>query len=37
MNHTKVIIRLDEFCARDKYTLRRIEGTATVESMIPAD
>jgi hypothetical protein len=34
MKNQKVIIRFDEACPRDKYQLRRIEGTATVESMI---
>jgi hypothetical protein len=34
MKNQKVIIRFDEVCGRDKYDLRRIEGTATVGSMI---
>jgi hypothetical protein len=34
MENQKVVMRFDEFCARDKYTLRRVEGTATVDSMI---
>src|ERR1700756_5395417 len=34
MKNQKVILRFDEVCARDKYDLRRIEGTATVGSMI---
>jgi hypothetical protein len=34
MKNTKVLIRFDEVCARDKYEIRRIEGTATAGSMI---
>jgi hypothetical protein len=34
MKNQKVVIRFDEVCERDKYELRRIEGTATVGSMI---
>jgi hypothetical protein len=34
MKNQKVIVRFDEVCTRDKYELRRIEGTATVGSMI---
>jgi len=34
VKNQKVIVRFDEVCARDKYGLRRIEGTATVASMI---
>ena len=34
MKNQKVVIRFDEVCTRDKYDLRRIEGTATVDSMI---
>jgi hypothetical protein len=34
MKNQKVIVRFDEACTRDKYDLRRIEGTATVGSMI---
>jgi len=34
MKNQKVIIRFDEVCPRDKYELRRIEGTATVDSMM---
>ena len=34
MKNQKVVIRFDEVCARDKYELRRIEGTATAGSMI---
>jgi hypothetical protein len=34
MKNQKVIVRFDEVCTRDKYDLRRIEGTATVGSMI---
>jgi hypothetical protein len=34
MKNQKVIIRFDEVCERDKYELRRIEGTATAGSMI---
>ena len=34
MKNQKVTVRFDEVCTRDKYTLRRIEGTATVDSMI---
>lgn len=34
MNNQKVILRFDEFCSRDKYSLRRLEGTATVDSLI---
>jgi hypothetical protein len=34
MKNQKVIIRFDEVCVRDKYELRRIEGTATVGSMV---
>lgn len=34
MKNQKVIVRFDEVCSRDKYDLRRIEGTATVGSMI---
>ena len=34
MNHKKVIIRFDEYSTRTNYLLRRIEGTATVDSMI---
>lgn len=34
MHNQKVIIRFDDCCTRDKYGLRRIEGTATIDSMI---
>lgn len=34
MHNQRVIVRFDECCARDKYGLRRIEGTATVDSII---
>ena len=34
MKNQKVIVRFDEVCSRDKYGLRRIEGTATAGSMI---
>lgn len=34
MKNQKVVIRFDEVCERDKYDLRRIEGTATAGSMI---
>ena len=34
MKNQKVIVRFDEVCGRDKYGLRRIEGTATEASMI---
>lgn len=34
MKNQKVVIRFDEVCERDKYELRRIEGTATAGSMI---
>lgn len=34
MKNTKVLLRFDEVCSRDKYELRRIEGTATPGSMI---
>ena len=34
MKNQKVTIRFDEACSRDKYQLRRIEGTATVDSII---
>ena len=34
MKNQKVIVRFDEVCSREKYDLRRIEGTATVGSMI---
>jgi hypothetical protein len=34
MKNQKVVLRFDEVCTRDKYDLRRIEGTATVGSMI---
>jgi hypothetical protein len=34
MKNQKVIIRFDEVSTRDKYGLRRIEGTATAGSMI---
>jgi hypothetical protein len=34
MENQKVVMRFDEYCARDKYALRRVEGTATVDSMI---
>jgi hypothetical protein len=34
MKNQKVMIRFDEVCERDKYELRRIEGTATAGSMI---
>lgn len=34
MKNTKVLLRFDEVCARDKYELRRIEGTVTAGSMI---
>jgi len=34
MENQKVIVRFDEACLREKYGLRRIEGTATVDSMI---
>ena len=34
MKSQKVMMRFDEVCARDKYALRRIEGTATPGSMI---
>jgi hypothetical protein len=34
MENQRVVIRFDEHCARDKYALRRVEGTATVDSMI---
>jgi hypothetical protein len=34
MQNQKFVIRFDECCVRDKYGLRRIEGTATVDSMI---
>jgi hypothetical protein len=34
MKNQKVVIRFDEVCTSDKYDLRRIQGTATVESMI---
>jgi hypothetical protein len=34
MKNQKVVIRFDEVCSRDKYDLRRIEGTATVGSMV---
>jgi hypothetical protein len=34
MKNQKVMLRFDEACTRDKYALRRIEGTATAGSMI---
>ena len=34
MKNQKVIIRFDEVSTRDKYSLRRIEGTATAQSLI---
>ncbi len=34
MRDRKVILRFDEVSARDKYVLRRLEGTVTPESMI---
>jgi hypothetical protein len=34
VKNSTVIIRFDEFCSRDNYDLRRIEGTATVDSII---
>jgi hypothetical protein len=34
MNHKKVILRFDEYSTRSHYLLRRLEGTATVDSMI---
>ncbi len=34
MKNQKVVVRFDEVCERDKYDLRRIEGTATAGSMI---
>jgi hypothetical protein len=34
VENQKVVIRFDEVCLRDKYGLRRIEGTATIDSMI---
>jgi hypothetical protein len=34
MKNTKVLLRFDEVCARDKYELCRIEGTVTASSMI---
>jgi hypothetical protein len=34
VKNQKVIIRFDEVCTSDRYGLRRIQGTATVDSMI---
>lgn len=34
MKNQKVILRFDENCSRDKYGLRRIEGTATPDSIV---
>lgn len=34
MKNQKVVVRFDENCSRDKYGLRRIEGTATADSLI---
>lgn len=34
MQNQRVVIRFDECCSRDNYGLRRIEGTATVDSMV---
>jgi hypothetical protein len=34
MKNQKVVVRFDEVCTSDKYGLRRIQGTATVDSMI---
>src|SRR5580704_5119908 len=34
MKNQKVMVRFDEVCTRDKYGLRRLEGTATAGSMI---
>ncbi len=34
MENQKVVVRFDEACLREKYGLRRIEGTATVDSMV---
>lgn len=34
MQNQRVVIRFDECCSRDKYGMRRIEGTATVDSMV---
>lgn len=34
MKNQKVMLRFDEACARDKYALRRLEGTVTPGSMI---
>lgn len=34
MENEKYVIRFDEHSTRDKYVLRRIEGTATVDSLI---
>lgn len=34
MKNTKVLLRFDEVCSRNKYELRRIEGTVTAGSMI---
>ena len=34
MKNQKVVLRFDENCTRDKYGLRRIEGTATADSLV---
>jgi len=34
MKDQKVVLRFDENCSRDKYGLRRLEGTATPDSLI---
>jgi hypothetical protein len=34
MKNQKVVLRFDEFCTRDKYGLRRIEGTVTADSLV---
>jgi hypothetical protein len=34
MENTKVVIRFDDYCERDKYAMRRIQGTATADSLI---
>ena len=34
MKNQKVVIRFDEASSRDKYGLRRIEGTATADSIM---